>query len=287
MELALPKTINPLSATKFEPYQLAYVEENKESLNTKKSYEADLRIFAAWLQRQGLKAESLIEKDFVSFFMEIKEGRKISTLNRYRASLSQQYYNILNTKDMKVFFKALRNEKSSPFKPSKPLLRDDLIKIMEGIKSDKYRFLLILQYKGCSRISEVLNLRVKEVTYDDEGLKVYYKETKTNKEGITKGLKNNGFDLAGMFKKHVKTNKLSHDDKLFNLTRSGVLKWIKKNIGEEYSTHSLRSGSITQSIMDGKPMPKIMKSSGHKSATTLINHYYEPLNIFDNTSDVI
>ncbi len=262
-----------------------YVCDNLYAKNTMNSYQADIRVFNRWAVRREITTPSL--QNIIDFFIEMKETKKLNTLNRYRTALVKIYKPLLTCETFAIFFQALRNEKASQVKHSKPLLDDEFVESLKNITSDMYRFMLTLQYKGAFRISEVLALRVKDIVIEDGGLKVLLTKTKTSKEGAIVGIQNNGSIIVDMFKRHVESNNLNEDDKLFNVTRCAVNTYIKRNLGNEYSSHSLRSGHITSCILKKKDLPAIMKTSRHKSATTLVNSYYEPASVFDNTSNII
>ena len=262
-----------------------YIGDHLYAVNTMDGYKADIKVFKGWVVRQGIETVGL--QDIINFFIEMKETKKITTLSRYRVALAKTHTTFIKNGSFTLFFKALQNEKAAVPKHSKPLLADDFVNSLRNIKSDIYCFMLMLQYKGAFRISEILALRVKDVVVEDGGLKVKLIRTKTSKEGVTVGIQNNGSSIVDMFTRHVEDNKLGEDDKLFSVKRSAVGKYIKRNFGDDYSSHSLRSGHITSCILKNKDLPTTMKTSRHKSATTLINNYYTPANVFDNTSDII
>ncbi len=263
----------------------SYIGEHLYAKNTMNSYQADIRVFKRWAASCGIVTPSL--QNVIDFFIEAKETKKITTLNRYKTALTKVYPNLIKCEVVALFFQALRNEKACQVKHSTPLLDDEFIESLKHITSDMYRFMLTLQYKGAFRISEVLALRVKDIVIEDGGLKVLLTKTKTSKEGVTVGIKNNGGVIVDMFTRYVKAHSLNEDDKLFNVKRCAVYRYIKRNFGNEYGSHSLRSGHITSCILKKKELPVIMKTSRHKSATTLVNSYYKPASVFDNTSDII
>ncbi len=258
-----------------------YIGEHLYAENTMNSYKADIKVFNAWADHHGITTPIL--QDIINFFADMKETKKITTLNRYKTALAKIHKQFIKCETFSLFFRALQNEKACQVKHSKPLLDDEFVESLRNIKSDMYRFMLTLQYKGAFRISEVLALRVKDIIIENDGLKVRLIKTKTSKSGAIVGVQNNGLSIIEMFNRHVENNKLGADDQLFNVKRRAVNKYIKRHFGDAYSSHSLRSGHITSCILKKKDLPAIMKTSRHKSATTLINSYYTPANVFDNT----
>lgn len=275
----------PIEKKAIDQKTVQYVCDNIYAKNTMNSYQGDIKVFNRWVVRNGIASPNL--QNIIDFFVEMKETKKLNTLNRYRTALAKIHTHFMTCETFIIFFQALRNEKASQVKHSKPLLDNEFVECLKNIKSNMYRFMLTLQYKGAFRISEVLALRVKDIIIEDDGLKVHLTRTKTSKEGAIVGIQNNGLSIIEMFRCYVENRKLDADDKLFNVTRCAVHTYIKRHLGNEYSSHSLRSGHITSCILKKKDLPAIMKTSRHKSATTLINSYYTPANVFDNTSDII
>lgn len=277
----------PAEATAIDEKTKKFIGENRYSSNTMDSYKSDIRVFRTWAISEGITTRPTV-MDIIHFFEAMGKVKKITTLNRYKVALVKAFPIIKYNEDFALFFKSLQNTNAAAAKHSKPLLADNFLKKIKGIKSDKYKFLLTLQYKGAFRISEVLNLTVKNITIEDDGLKVHLTRTKTHKEGEIIGVQNNGIDVVAMFKRHIRINKLKEDDRLFGkLERQTVNRWIKRNFGNDYSSHSLRSGHITTAIKNDRRIADVKKTSRHKSMATLIDNYYTPANIFDNTTDII
>ena len=277
----------PVEALTINQETKEFIGENLYSASSMSGYKSDIEVFRQWAINEGITASPTIQ-NIIDFFQAMKDIKKISSLKRYKVALVKAFPIIKHHHDFALFFKAFKKKNAKASKHSKPLLANDFLKKMKTVKSDKYRFLLMLQYKGAFRISEVLNLTVKNITIEDDGLKIVLEKTKTKLEGETIGVQNNGIDVVAMFKRHIRINKLKKDDRLFGkLERQTVNRWIKRNLGKEYNTHSMRSGHITTAIKNGRSLADVKKTSRHKSMATLIDNYYTPANIFDNTTDII
>lgn len=261
-----------------------YIGENIYAKNTISSYQYDVKVFTQWRVDNNIENPTL--QDIIDFFQDMKKTRKISTLNRYQAALSNIYNDIMNHELFVKFFAALNNEMATIPKHSKPLLIREFRKGIQKIKSNSYILMFTLQYKGAFRISEILGLRVNDCVVEEDGLKIHIRRTKTNRAGEIKGIQEGGFPLLGMFKYHIAHNKLSGDDKLFTVKRGSINDYIQRYFGLGYTSHSLRAGHITTCIKQGKNLAAIMKTTGHKRADTVLNNYYVPVNIYENTTDI-
>jgi len=261
-----------------------YISENIYSKNTISSYQYDLKVFNKW--RNDNNIITPVVQDIANFFLEMKTTRKISTLNRYQATLSKIYKEIMEHEIIIKLFQALNRDMACIPKHSKPLLIRDFRKGIQKIQSNIYIFLFTLQYKGAFRISEILALRVNDCIAEKDGLKIHLRRTKMHPEGEIKGIQEKGLPIVDLFKYHIAYNKLSGDDKLFTLKRGSVNDYIQRYFGLDYTSHSFRAGHITTCIKQGKNLAAIMKTTGHKNADTVLNNYYVPVNIYENTTDI-
>lgn len=261
-----------------------FIKENIYSKNTISSYQYDLKVFSRWMFARNIQNPTL--QQIIDFFQAMMETKKISTLNRYQAALLKIYKDILQDEIFLAFWQSLNNKMASIPKHSRPLLVKDFRRLIQTIPSTSYQLLFTLQYKGAFRISEVLALRVKDCVVEENGLKIHLRRTKTHKEGEIKGVQEKGFPLLDLFHYHITHKKLSGDDKLFTVKRGTVNDYIHRYFGNDYTSHSLRAGHITSRIQSGKNIAAIMKTTGHKNADVLLNNYYIPANIYENTTDI-
>lgn len=275
-----PKTTDPQIDQKTSDY----IRDNLYAHNTLASYKHDLTIFSRWAFSRKLTVPTV--QDIIDFFTDMKQTKKITTLNRYKVALNKVYSDLLKEPDIKDFFKALNNDMASIPKHSKPLLVKDFRRLIQKVPSNAYQLMFTLQFKGAFRISEVLALTVNDCVITEKGLDVTVHRTKTSKEGFTLGLQEKGIGILELFKYHINHNKLSGDDKLFTVKRGSINDYIQRYIGLEYTSHSFRAGHITSCIKDRRNIAAIMKTTGHKHSDTLVNNYYTPANIYENTTDI-
>lgn len=175
--------------------------------------------------------------------------------------------------------------------------------------------MMLLLFTGMFRISEVLNLKYKDLVFRDDGIKVFLRKSKTNQDGSeewkaiaystnpyycpvtelnnyidryfgSKFWMQQGFLFYGMgkdfrsTKDHIhypnmkKMNESSYRDRLKNLIK-------RAGYGDQYSSHSFRSGGITAAARSGQPIHKIMSQSGHKNTAT-VDIYIRELDRFDD-----
>jgi len=175
-------------------------------------------------------------------------------------------------------------------KNSKPILDKEFsvlksyvngLETFETTKSKWTRSLELLFMSGL-RVSEILNLRIKDIQngIEESELSVYVKKQKIIRHiplspksvNILKRLIKNEVDMDGYFI-HKRNSKRS------NLNPNGFTKefndLLQLVLGKDYSSHSFRKGLITQMSIKGIN-PKITQTFiGHRNVTTTLN-YYKP-----------
>lgn len=260
-----------------------YIRENLFAANTSRGYAQDMRTFSRWIEESGRGVLEL--QDIIDFFNVYKEGHKLSSLQRMKVTLNKSYSALMHSEAFILYFRALTREKSVGACHSKPLLDSAFLEKWAGIKPLKYRLLFALQFKGAFRVSELLNLRKEDVIVKEEGLEITLQRSKTSLDPVTIGIKNNGINVSALWEEYK--NSVEEGGRVFPMAYPTVHDYVKRHFGTGFSTHSLRSGHITSALLKGKSIERVMKTSRHKSYSTVINNYFNPISTFENTSDLV
>ncbi|MEO7356800.1 MAG: tyrosine-type recombinase/integrase [Ignavibacteria bacterium] len=160
----------------------------------------------------------------------------------------------------------------------------DIVNILNNIKDLQLKQIVRFTLLTASRISEVLNVRIKDIDFENEIVNIYQQKTNCYKTiPLTKGLFelineiiNSGNDqniltLANkqsyLFHNRIKNKS---DLKLRGDTVSKQFKRILKklNLSNDFKFHSLRHSSITELIKNNVPLNIVKEIAGHKSITT-------------------
>lgn len=190
-----------------------------------------------------------------------------------------------------------------------PLMTEHLREIVSRLPSDlkgvRDRALLLVTFAGALRKSEAVNLRMEDIRFDDEGLRLCIRRSKTDQAGVgaTLGLargarrstcpvcaletwlQRSGIDKGPVFRPITRHGYLGSSA----ISPSGFTVIIKQLVEEAgmdmsaYSPHSLRSGFCTQAARAGVEERLIARQTRHKSVTVL-RGYIREANLFQGNA---
>ncbi|MBS1517000.1 MAG: tyrosine-type recombinase/integrase [Bacteroidetes bacterium] len=160
----------------------------------------------------------------------------------------------------------------------------DLINVLNSIKDVQLKQIVRFTLLTASRISEVLNVKIKDIDFENEVVNIFQQKTNCFKTiPLTKGLSqlideiiNSGNDknILTLANKEsylfYNKDKNMHDLKLRADTVSKQFKrvLIKLNLSKDFKFHSLRHSAITELIKNNVPLNIVKEIAGHKSITT-------------------
>jgi len=211
--------------------------------------------------------------------------RKVTSLRFYFEI--QEIENLFLSDKVKVHLLAIKRKKRIKQKQAKAFDRGDLIKALDQNRGNnpkriRDRALLLTSYLGALRMSELLALNVDDVEFYDKGILLHIRKSKTNQYGEpdvrsipasqdpkycgVKALQNlldivpNTPNLPLFYKmksKHFRTNE--------RLKARGFNYIIKKLLGNEYSSHSMRVSFVTNGRKLGASDSELMQQTKHKT----------------------
>jgi integrase/recombinase XerD len=205
-----------------------------------------------------------------TFLLYLKEERKVAgnTLNVYHMAIRFFLEDILH-KNMKLNIKySKRPEKIPVF-----LTKEEMKKLIGKISNWKHRLMIEVLYGGGLRVSELLNLRVKDLLIE-------------NGYGFIrqgKGRKDRIFVLSKIcidkIKNLIEMERLSDEDYLFLTNRReqysvrSVQEIVRKatllaGINKEVHPHTLRHSFATHLIQNEASLNEVQTMLGHKSPET-------------------
>lgn len=192
-------------------------------------------------------------------------------LSSQTISLAANAINFLYTQIYKRGdFKKIRHPKRSQKLPV-VLSRDEIVRILEQIKNSKHRLMIALAYGAGLRISEVVDLKVRNVNIEE--LTIHLKEAKGKKDRITifpEKLKNDILNLVAGKRA---------DEYIFISERGGKLtersaqkmfeNTLKKaGIKKPATFHSLRHSFATHLLENGVDVRYVQELLGHANIRT-------------------
>ncbi|MBU3925050.1 tyrosine-type recombinase/integrase [Patescibacteria group bacterium] len=196
----------------------------------------------------------------------VDKGKSGSTLNIVYSALKFYFEKILRRR----FFVNIPRARVSKKMPE-VFTKDELKRIFSVIKNVKHKLLLGLMYSSGLRVSEVVNLKVMDLGFENKMVRV--RHGKGVKDRITIMAEK----IAGVLEKYVRNKKI--DDYVFESARGGkltersaqkvfaeALKW--SGVKKSASCHSLRHSFATHLLESGTSIRYIQELLGHKRLET-------------------
>lgn len=278
---------------------------SSKSLNTIRAYKSDFKDFSNFCKNNNFKSLPADPK-IVSFYItHLSSISKVSTLKRRLASISvvhkiKGFY--LDIKHPLIIenFMGIQRKLGVFQKSKKPILINELKEIIKTIESTekneikkiRNKALILVGFAGGFRRSELVNIKLDDLEFTKEGLKIFIQRSKTDQsgEGMTKAIpyfKDKNFCPVVSIKNWIEIIKSKTNSLVFDISDKMVAILIKKNLQKagfdntKYSGHSLRSGFATVAADHGADEKSIMNMTGHKSST-MVRRYIKETNLFKN-----
>ncbi len=268
--------------------------------NTRRALDADWKHFVAWCQRAG-RAPLPAAAETLELYLThcaAKLGQKTSTVQRRAWSIARQHRaagepSPLGERVRGLLGAIARKYGTAPQQPA-AITPEELRAMSRACKDTPHgirdRAILVLGFATGCRRSELVALRIQDVTVSTKGLVVKVRRAKNDQTGRGREV--------GIFRgRHPETCPVRvlrawlrvrgpSPGSLFQLTTGEAINYIvhqaAKRAGLDparYSAHSLRAGMCTTAIAAGTPESIVMKRSGHKSAASF-QRYVRPAEMF-------
>ena len=286
MNLMIPKKLliifNDGELNKILSKYFDYLESKSLSENTVKNYFRDLIDYFIYLKQNDLSPTKSIEPKYIrkmlSFligkgFSKISISRKISAIKSYINFLEKFNYSKNNYSEL---IRIPKKSKSLPKVMTKKEV-SQLIKHVEMNAKKNLRddALIELLYSTGLRVSEVANLKLKDINLEKSEMKILGKGNKErivifnnkSKEKIIRYLKNDKRYIS------IKTEALFQNKFKEALSTRSIQRILKKylnfsGINSKYSTHTLRHTFATHLLEGGADIKVIQQLMGHSSPET-------------------
>ncbi len=267
--------------------------EYKEALKLKRYSQKTITIYCGalgavnnWLVSNGFGLiDDVLDHHLRSFFLYMTNTKKasLSSMRIHRFAISYYFREILG-RDMDLsFVEGLRDSKHLPV----VLTRDEIRRILNVIYNLKHRTMLALIYSSGLRLSELLNLRVRDVSLED--LTIHVKEGKGRKDRITIFSEKISGDVGRfmrgkdpgdyLFQSTVKDARGRYC-RLSGRTVQKVLETALKRaaIAKKATPHDLRHSFASHLLENGISIRHIQMLLGHKNiaTTTIYTKVYNP-----------
>lgn len=279
------------------PEHLRSLVRDSLSANTRRAYASDLARYTAW--GGSIPAGPKLIAEYLAAH---QDTHAVASLLRWLVSLAKAH-RAIDAPDptrhelVRSVLRGIRRKHGSAQRQAKPLLRDDLFEVLDGIgsgtKADRDRALLLIGFAGGFRRSELVGLDVTDVDVEKQGLILNVRSSKTDQLGVGRKI---GIPFgrtrhcpvhameAWLAVSEISTGPIfrpvnRHGEVLAKrLSGEAVSTIIKHRLRHAsidpagYSGHSLRSGFATSAAQAGVSSWKIRQQTGHASDAMLVRY---------------
>ncbi len=219
-----------------------------------------------------------------------KEIDLIDETDLKKIILSSQKRNISSSTQMSIinafksYFREIHNRDFNYFILPRPKVEqkqpdilsvEEMQKIISSVNNLKHKTIICLMYSAGLRVSEVINLKIKDI--DSKNNKINIKNSKGKVDRIVM-LDNSILELLKEYWSVYKTkNYLFEGQKGDIYSTKSIQTFVKKSaenagINKKISSHSLRHSCFTQLIKNGVDIRSVQKLAGHKNINTTANY---------------
>ena len=248
----------------------SYTEKLKElrySINTQNVYTDLFEEFINYYPEK--QAEEITEEEIISFLRYLVNERKISTSyqNQSINAIKFYYERVLGGKRKIYLIERPRKENYLP----EVLSEEEVAAILKTITNIKHKALIMTIYSGGLRISELINLRIKDI--DSNRMQIRIEQSKGKKTRYTLLSKKTLLTLRKYFAEYKPKEWLFEGENGGQYADSSIYSIFKKalvaaKITKKVTIHSLRHSFATHLLENGTDLRYIQNLLGHSSSKT-------------------
>jgi integrase/recombinase XerD len=207
------------------------------------------------------------EDDVKTYIAENLSNKASNSIMLFLSAIRYAYSNILKN-DITLGIKRPKREKKLPT----VLTKDEIKKILDSFETRKSKLIISLMYACGMRVSEVLNLKINDLNFDE----------KSGNIRQAKGKKDRVFNIPNFLfsdlKKQVKKQMEKNQEFLFsgpkgqlsarNIQKIVALASRKAGIQKDVHPHTLRHSFATHLLENNVDIRKIQELLGHSDLST-------------------
>jgi site-specific recombinase XerD len=275
---------------------------NARSKATWRAYKSDFECYLKWCSEHGFDPIPCSPQQLCLYADSLLvSGLKISTIRRRVASLSVAHkaHGVelpLQSELWRTTWRGMRRAKGTRPNSSKPIWLSELVAMIHAtptktIRGVRDKAIILTGWAAGMRRSEIIELRVADCDWRNEGVAILIRKSKTDQEGegrlvpLFKGrdeslcpvgallhwLERAQIDDGHLFRSISPAFEVL-EDPMHPATISRVVKAAAKRARldeKRYTAHSLRSGFCSSARAGGASEQSIMRITGHRSLSGL------------------
>lgn len=253
--------------------------DKKYSNNTIMSYQNDLYKFSNYLKNKDIK--KITEDDLKNYIKYLNKDLKDKSISHNISSIKSFYKYLFINGDIKN--NIMDNIVIPKIQKTLPnvLSIEEVDKLLDIELTDDFSYrnkaMIEIIYATGLRVSELVNLKMNDINYENDILKVMGKGSKERMIPIGDYAINSLKEYTSEHRNRMLKNKYSdyvfinnHGDKI---TRQGFFKFLQKlakekNIKTNFSPHTLRHSFATHLLEYGADLRSIQEMLGHSNIST-------------------
>lgn len=273
--------------------------------NTRRAYESDWAIFAAWCCDFGRESLPATGETVALFVAEHARDWRVSTIRRRLGGIGWRhrrggYGDPTKLEEVREVVRGVARSTRRPGLAKAAVMVEELrqmvwaVRQLEAPRAERDAAILLLGFAGGFRRSELAELELRDVRFQREGVAVVLRSSKTDQEGegrvvaIARGeraetcpvralegwIGERGPEGGALFRRVDRFGRVLVEG-LSGQGIAGVVKRAAAGAGldaERYAGHSLRAGLVTAAHEAGKADSVIMRTTGHRSVITLARY---------------
>lgn len=216
-------------------------------------------------------------KSFLKYFSNYKEPKEIPTysIKEYLLefkTLNTRKHNLCAIKSFYVLTVRMPKKINKiPYPKSEKKLprvinKEFLITQISKIRNLKHKAIIMLAYSTGMRVSEVCNLKIKDI--DSKKMVIYVNQAKGRKDRMVPLSQKTLITLRAYFKEYKPKKYLFNGQSSPQYSANSCNQIVKKYLGKAYHFHLLRHSSFTTMLESGVDLRVIQHIAGHNSSKT-------------------
>lgn len=273
--------------------------ENAKSAATRRAYQSDWKHFTLWCAVNGLHDLPAAPETVCLYVSALARSCKVATITRRLAAISVAHQAAreetpTRSTAVRLTMQGIRRVNGTAQTQKAPatidVLRSMVAQLEPGVAGVRDRAILLLGFAGAFRRSELAGLDAADLAFNDHGIEVLLRRSKTDQEGA--GVKvaipygsrldtcpvrsvRAWIDAAGLERGPLFVGVNRHGQLQGRLSGHAVAAIVKRYAAlagldaDLFGGHSLRAGLVTAAAIAGVQERVIQKQSRHKSVTIL------------------
>jgi integrase len=277
---------------------------NRRARSTRRLYASHWQSWQRWAAEHGLAADRPTA-DSVALYLRFlaEEGRKPATIQVHLAAvefhLNDHGVSVCRDRMVRNTMAAIRREYRAERSPKQCVLAADIASMLEAQPQNLYglrnQAVLLIGFLSAMRRSEITAIDVEHLEWNNEGLRIRIPSSKTDQTGegqsvtilympqaprcpvrtLDRYLKSARILAGPVFRPVDPRSGKVAPRRLSPETIADIVKTAAERIGRRsdiYAGHSLRSGFVTQSAINGEQLADIMTQTRHTDAKTCMKY---------------